>query len=345
MRHIRRFFVGTVALVALCLSVVSSVSASPSFRGMNTLSSLTPAELTELHQLLNPRMIRYSIGFGTRADTMSVAQYMSEVTAVLDNLDTNLAPLLRQYNMKIVLSIGTPPGGFSSIAPPLPQFRIFSERAFQQAMKDLWSMLSARYAGSDIIAAYHLLSEPATGVRPAAGLSHWYVLQRELVSLVRQNDKKTPIMVTAEYSSPTKLRKVQPARNSGALWYAVNMYHPIDFLRQGVENPAYRYSWPDNKKKFNSLTLQKYIRPTVLFAKLRRSRIFVTEFTTSRFALRDGGTRYLKDVLTLFARNKWYWAFHAWAEADVWDVRFPAQDDTTSGLTKRAALLRKAFGN
>lgn len=324
---------------------LSALPRASEYRGMNTLSSLTPGELTELHDLLNPRMIRYSIGFGPSADSMSVAEYMNAVTGVLNNLDTNLAPLLRQYNMKIVLSIGTPPGGFSSVAPPKPQFRIFSDAAYQQAMRDLWSMLSARYKGSDIIAAYHLLSEPATGVRPAAGLRNWYALQRELVALIRVNDAVTPVIVTAEFSSPSKLASIKPAANSGPLWYAINMYHPIEFLRQGVENPAYQYTWPDNKRRFNSLSVQKYLRSTIQFAKLRRARIIVTEFTTSQFALNGGGTRYLKDVLSIFARNGWYWAFHAWAEADVWDVRFAAKDDTADGLTKRAAVLRKAFGN
>ncbi len=310
-------------------------------RGMNVVSSISASELAELGNQLHPSLIRYTLSLGTFADTASVESYHAEILKALDRFDNELVPVLRSYGMKVVLSLGTPPGGFASRRPPLPQMRIFTKAPFQIALKDLWNELSLRYASSDVVVAYHLLSEPAIGAKTASGLLSWYDLQAVLGAIVRKNDKRHPIVLTSEYSNPFVISRAQ-VKNLRNVWYAVNFYMPVDFLRQGVELPVNTMDYPS--KKYNKKYLERLLRPTVRFSKLNKSKILVTEFTTSRFGPAGSSVRYLADLLDVFSKHRWNWTFHAWAEADAWDVRIPAAEDTASSkLPYRARLLKQYF--
>jgi len=311
------------------------------YHGMNTISGLTAEDVTELDDLLNPNVIRYSISAGGPADTMSVSEYMTWLNDELDNFDTTLLPALAEREIGVILAIHTPPGNFASREPPFPQFRIFTEAEFQTAFKDVWELLAQRYASNTTIKAFQLLNEPAIGESPAAGLKDWYDLQSEIVSIVRQNDSTHPVVVTAEYSSPSKLDKITVPTNVGEAWYAINFYEPINFLRQGVELPAYKTKYNTKKTKPK---LKNKLKATRQFQLKNKAKIYVSEFTTSHYAPKDSGPKYLNDITKFFKKYKWNWTFHAWAEDSAWDVTIPALEDGESdAITKRAAILKKHF--
>ncbi len=338
-----RFWRGLAALAFLLFSAnFSPASAQSTYRGMNTVASLTAAELEELVTLLAPKFIRYTIQFGVDADDDTVSEHSARVLAALDYFDANLLPILQREGMTVVIALGTPPGGFASRQPPYPQFRILASAEYQDALSTIWQTIATRYASNTTVVGYQIVNEPAVGAAPGAGLLDWYALQSLVASRIRAIDTQKAIVMSSEYSNPAKLSKITLPSGIGSVWYAIHVYTPTKFLRQGVELPALKSRWPGavGTKK----NLKKYLTRARKFAQKNNAQLFVSEFTTSRFAPAGSAARYLRDITTIFKSYGWHWTFHAWAEASAWDVRIPAAEDAEgTTLTARAAVLKSRF--
>ena len=51
-------------------------------------------------------------------------------------------------------------------------------------------------------------------------------------------------------------------------------------------------------------------------------------------------------LVTFFNRNKWSWTYHAWREADPWDLEMSAKHSDMkryAKLTDRGKVLKRAF--
>ncbi len=328
------------------LSVLCFVGPETSFaaskkrhRSMNISADATPEDIIALGEKIGPKSIRFTLTHPF-ADTASVSNYLAWLFNRLDYLDTVLMPILQQYNIKVVLSLGTPPGGFIERNIAKPKMRIFGEKEFQDTFIALWDVLAARYAGNTSILAYHLVNEPAIGDSRTSGLLSWPQLQNTLVKRIRVLDKKHPIIVTAEYSSPNRIQKVSVPKKLGPYWYGLTMYYPTKFLRQGVEYAPYTTTYPSSK--VNKRLTTRYLQQAINFGKRVGSPIWVSEFATTRFAPAGSAPRFLRDVITIFNTNKWHWTYHAWREASPWNVELPALEDTDpSQLTQRAVVLKR----
>lgn len=337
----RSLFLSALCTVIIAIGNATFVAADTRYRSINVISTVTAEDISALVEQLHPKAIRYSLTFGDFADTATKDEYFAAMLTVLDNFDATILPVLQANNVKVILSLANPPGGFFTRSGALPKMRIFQESWAQEAMKELWVLLAQRYASNTSIVTYHLQNEPAIGTGPAAGLKNWYDLQSELITLIRQHDTTHSISTAADYSNPAKLAKIKIPNGETNVWYSFNMYYPTKFLRQGVELPSYKTSFPS--KNMNKAQIIKYLKKTIAFGKKKGRKLFVTEFTTTRFAPAGSGPRYLKQVLSLFESKKWFWAYHAWREADPWSTELPALEDNGNGLTERAKILKGYF--
>lgn len=327
-----RIFFGLV-VVGGALGVTSeSASAAFRLRGLNVASTMSEQDVTDLNEF-SVNAVRYQIGYGEIANTLTEEEYFERFNNDLDHLD-ELIPVYRAARIGIILDVHSPPGGFSNPNPPLPQMRIFAEKWAQDAIVRLWDQVALRYKDNDVIIAYQLVSEPATGKRSAPGLLDWYDLQRLLGKTIRKHDKKKYLVVSAAYSDPTKLDKVRFPRQLGKALHCINFYYPIDFLRQGVELPVNSQDYPT--KRFTKKSIEKQLSKTIQFQKKNKALIYVAEFTSSRFGPPGSDVRYLTDILNVFEKYKWSWTYHAWREALVWSIEHAGTDpkDPTKSPTR-----------
>ncbi len=326
------------ALILVGLILFYTPTSSAQVRAMNVISSANAQDISDLLNNLNANM-RYSLTFGEFADTANKEQYFAALSEVLTRFDNEILPQFSARNKKIVLSLANPPGGFSSRADPRPKMRIFDEAWAQDAMIEVWDLLSKRYATNKTIVAYHIQNEPAVGNGTAPGLLNWYKLQEKLITTIRLNDKTHPISVAAEYSDPNKLNKIKLPKKPGPIWYSFNFYQPAKFLRQGVDVPAYKLCFPKGEKGIQQI--EKSLQKAVKFT--RGKKVFVSEFTTTRFAPKGCGIQFLDSILKTMKRYKWSWAYHAWREAAVWSLELPALEDKDGSPSERFKMLKKNF--
>ena len=64
--------------------------------------------------------------------------------------------------------------------------------------------------------------------------------------------------------------------------------------------------------------LRRTLEPVRAFQKRHHARIYVGEFSAASYA--PGAENYLRDAISLFEEYGWDWTYHAFREADVWNV-------------------------
>lgn len=309
------------------------------YHSMNVSAASTTEDIQALVDLIHPNSIRLTLN-NAAADTQTLSEYMTWLEASLDHIDANLLPLLEQNSIKVILSMQTPPGGFAVRFTGKSKMRVFAELEFQNTLISIWESLATRYAANNNVVAYHLLNEPAIGTGVTGGVLTWPQLQNQLIAKIRAIDTVKAIIVTPEYSKPNSIHKVSVPKSGAPYWYGLTMYYPTVFLRQGVEYKPYKTKYPS--KKANKAMVVKYLKRAIDFGKKKKAQIWVTEFTTSRFAPSGSGPKYLRDMISLFKSNKWNWTYHAWREAHPWNVELPALEDKDSSVpTKRAEILKR----
>lgn len=343
LRKVERLLLSVAVVAGIGFAAADSAQAAFRLRGMNTASTMSEQDVTDLNEY-SANVVRYQVSWGEAANAATEEQYFEWFNNELEHFDS-LVPVFRASGIKVIFDLHTPPGGISNPNPPFPQMRIFAEKWAQDAVIRLWDQVANRYKDNDVVVAYQLVSEPATGVRSAPGLKGWYDLQKILGQAVRKYDKKKYLIVSAAYSDPTKLDRVRFPRQLGKAIHCINFYYPISFLRQGVELPILSEDYPT--ARFKKKSLENNLKKAIAFQKKSKALIYVAEFTSSRFGPPGSDVRYLTDVLNVFEKYKWNWTYHAWREALVWSIEHDSldRDNPTKATTRtgRATVLETFF--
>ncbi len=144
------------------------------------------------------------------------------------------------------------------------------------------------------------------------------------------------------------------AKGTGRLLYSTHFYWPLDYTHQGiritkgdgsVKDRIANRRWPSDEVSereglpFNKSSLEKRLTGVKRFAQAHGNwRMFIGEFSTS--ACPDcgwdtsasttagltvrGGDQWLSDVVSIFRREQWSWAYHSLNGADFWEATKPA---------------------
>src|SRR5437773_7922896 len=109
------------------------------------------------------------------------------------------------------------------------------------------------------------------------------------------------------------------------------MYEPYSYTNRKTNNSRFSYRGKvlveieaEGETKhvevnLNSVELEKMLSPVVEWQKahgIKSNRIFVGEFGCNRMV--GGAANYLSDLIKIFNRNNWHWAFFAFRQ-DLWD--------------------------
>jgi endoglucanase len=328
-----------VVLFFFLLITTSLGFAQERLRGFNVTKDLSAQDLAVLNDW-NVNVVRFQLAFGD-TDNMSLDTYRQELNKALANLDS-LLPLFRLYNIKIVLDLHTPPGGFATRNLP-PKFRVFTDTAYATALLNIWPEIALKYKDNDLFYAFDILSEPATGVR---GISQeWVEYAAALTTVIVNIDPDRKVIVAPDYALPQNLGKFgrRFARAIGRDTYRNNIVHnihlftPFRYVTQGANSPQIK------PIIFPSRQANKKVIATAL-KRLRRAQsrlrvpIFIGEFSVARWA--PNAERYLNVFLRQLEKNKLDWAYHIFREANVWslehteDINNPNVSSTETGRAR-----------
>jgi hypothetical protein len=219
---------------------------------------------------------------------------------------------------------------------------MFVEPWAADAFIEAWQLVANRYKDEPIILGYDLVNEPAQNVPPTPPLRNWNKLAHDTVAAIRAIDPARIIFFGPRYDGTRFLKEVEilPFEN---IEYTIHIYDPFKFLHQGIGKYKLGVLYPT--KKTNKKYLEKVLRPAITFAKKNKVRIFVGEFSAIRWAPKEGGFKYLKDILSIFEKQGWDWTFHGFREASPWNVEIGSnpKDETRLTTTNRKSLLLKYF--
>ncbi|MDD3885484.1 MAG: cellulase family glycosylhydrolase [Victivallaceae bacterium] len=293
-----------------------------------------------------------------RQSNTSVKAWREYMLGSLDKLDT-LLPQLKANGISVILDMHNPPGdrynmplelgtandGKSS-GEPMTSFRIFNEDEFFNAFIRMWREIAARYKDEPGVVAYDVLNEPS---QETPVERNYLAVQYEAAKAIRAIDPERPVIINANnWSIPAAFGYLKPLPLKN-IFYQVHMYLPGSYTHQGVGAARQGQSlkvYPGviDGIKFDRARLREELDPVVKFQKKYGARIFVGEFSVTRWS--PGGAAWLADVLSLFEEFGWDWTYHAFREYHGWSVEHdedPAHLQQTSGPTDRQRVLLQYF--
>jgi hypothetical protein len=245
---------------------------------------------------------------------MDVEQFRGAVLQQLDKLDS-LMPLMSALDIKVLLVLHTPPGGFASKGQ-WPQFKIFSDVALQDALVNLWQEITVRYLGNSQFLGFELLSEPATGSGRVSPI--WVNLAIRTSQAVLNLDPARKIYLPPDYANgkhfKTFWKRVSKGLGKVAMRESVilvgHYFLPAAYVNQGIYN--------SKNIKYPSKSLRNNVKKSLLrfkkSARAVRSPILIGEFSAARWA--PGADLFLRDVVKFFERAKFDWMYHTFRGGD-----------------------------
>ena len=244
-------------------------------------------------------------------DCRDLEEYAQWIDSRLDNLEDVLR-WAEARGMKICVDLHSPPGGKR---PGDRTMNMFFEEQYADAFVETWKRIAARFKGHPAIYGYDLVNEPVQ--KMPVPFDYWE-LQRRAAEAVRAIDPDTPIVVESNLSAaPSAFRYLSPLAMDNVI-YQIHVYKPHDYTHQGIKGTPLGAVWPDPARGRDIELLRRTLEPVRAFQERHRARIYVGEFSAASYA--PGAERYLRDCISLFEEYGWDWTYHAFREADVWNV-------------------------
>ena len=227
--------------------------------------------------------------------------------------------------------------------------RLWRDAEFRRQAADFWRQLAARLRGHPAVVGYNLVNEP----HPERGngfddfwtedFTPWYervrgtpadlnLFNEELVATIREVDRETPVVVESGlYATPWAFKYLRPLRDKRVI-YSFHTAEPWDYTTRRVNRGRYRYpgvvpvgnevGGRRREVYWDAAELERFLAPVAEWQKKHRipsSRIFVGEFGCSRSV--EGAAEYLRDLVGVFERHGWHWAFYQFRTDSTWTER------------------------
>lgn len=173
-----------------------------------------------------------------------------------------------------------------------------------------WEMFIQHFDNEPRIIGYDLLNEPK------GTASQVNSFNSRLREHIRTKTKKK-LVVSSPYGDPLKFKNLKKLPD-GQLWYEAHMYLPMKFTHQGIYNNPVGVPWANSNA--NKLYIKDRLRHVRAFQQLHNCRIYIGEFGVSKYADEQSRINYLTQCISVFEEYGWNWSYHAWREADVWNL-------------------------
>jgi endoglucanase len=324
--------------------------AVPRLRGaMVSPSSLNEEGLRVLGRDWNANLVRWQLIRGEKpGETMALADYDRWLDRELARLDA-LLPVCERYGIYVLIDLHSPPGGKGTAGGYAgSDSGLFTDRACQDKLVEVWRRVARKYRGSKAIWGYDLANEPVEDFI-AEGCDDWQALAERVAKAIREVDPERAIIVEAPpWGGPDSLADFYPLPVSNVV-YSVHMYLPHTFTHQGVFHSGQPVSYPGviDGKLWDKAALEAALKPTIDFQKRYHVAIYIGEFSAIRWAPGESAYQYLKDAIEVFEAHGWDWSYHAFREWDGWSVEHtgdPKDKARSATETTRQRWLRDVFG-
>lgn len=325
----------------------------PHYRGVNGGPMLTDQDIDALAQT-GANLLRLS--FTAEMPLVQRTPPYAYNEEAFQRLDAILR-ICEARHIAVVIDPHSSPG---TVRPYTMTFEdeFWRDERWHTILIDLWRRLATTYKDrGPVIAGYDLLNEPvAPDGFDSTGPGGWNRLAARLVRTIREaGDTEHTIIIEpaagridGKYVDRISGLAYLQLPDDPKLVVSPHMYRPHPFTHQGVEAPVGAvYPGKIGKEEWNAEKLEAGLQAIVAFQQRTGCPIFIGEFSVSRAAGVSGET-YLKDVIGLFERHGWAWAYHDFRGSHHWDSELPY--DAQEGETQRRSfdaprmrLLREAM--
>lgn len=248
-----------------------------------------------------------------------------------------------KYKLRCILDVHETPGRVEWKGQK--DRRLWEDFHFHDLLNDTWDKIAERYKNrGDVIAGYDLFNEPNMAQQAPGTPSDWNALAKRLTATIRKHDTQHIIIVEPiDWGSASGFSSLQSTGDARTI-YSFHFYNPHQFTHQGVFTGAEPLSYPGliGGKIWNKNQLEKEMQPAIDFQQRTGCEIYIGEFSVIRWAPGDSGLNYLTDVISIFEKHHWSWAYHAYREWAGWSLEHEGSKSETLGplpMTSRLALL------
>lgn len=247
-----------------------------------------------------------------------------------------------KYDIKIVLTMFELPGRvYFNIDERIKDNRLWKDKKFWDQSFELWKQLAKELKDHPAIVAYNPINEPA----PAKNWGHeennkafreWLMeskgsaadlnlFNKKMLEAIRTVDMHTPVMLDGYFYCDPQGLPVMHTYNDPNILYPFHNPAPWQFAAYRANKGKYIY--PDKMPEFwNSpgvkwdiedleLTLRS-VREFIDKNNIPSYQVIASEVWCDRRV--EGCAEYFKDILSIYNREKWHWAFYAFRNDTAW---------------------------
>ena len=266
--------------------------------------------------------------------------------------------ICEKHKIRVVIDPHSYPG-CSNQWTMLGSDKFWTDFKWHQRIISLWEKIAQQCAERGmVVAGYALLNEPAIPYNHSKNSpSDLNLLYNKLVIAIRKIDKKHTIIVSAprlgtdggdDLDYIEGLAFLDPLKDNN-LCYEIHMYQPMGFTHQGVWEYSELVKYPGivDNEEWNIEKIREYLKPAFNFAEKNKVKIYVGEFSCPRW-LGNMGNQYLNDLISVFEKYSFSWAYHAFRENQLWDAEmnnFDKNNHSKEQTTPRKELLINSFNS
>lgn len=226
--------------------------------------------------------------------------------------------------------------------------RLWQNFDYHKQAAAFWKDLAARLKDHKAVVGYNIINEPhperGTGFddfwwddflkwyanveNTPADLNKFYA---EVVVAIRKVDRETPVVLDSGlYATPWAFKYLRPIKDKRVI-YSFHMAEPWVYTTRRINQGRFKYpgivvieggEGRRVEKNWNAEELERFLAPIAEWQKKYKvpsSRIFVGEFGCSRSV--EGAAEYLSDLVRIFDKNGWHWAFYQFRADSTWTER------------------------
>lgn len=308
------------------------------YRGFQINPNPTRKDFFDLKSTYNANLVRFQFNTWSTSDNpilndkTNMAEWDAWLAAKL-NTFANARLWAKQNDIKIIVSLMVFPGGPDTYCVSQMQYNS------QWYMKylEFWKTLTTICINDPTIIAFDVHNEPAYGfrLRPQGPSTSFRTVIKAAIKEIRKIDpSRTVIVEPIHYADPGQYRYMKPYEFEN-VWYSFHMYRPNEFTTSSnttLTYPGFTINSGVNKaigwveKVGGHIVDKEFIRdimkPVRDFQLAYRVPIFLGEFSSPRWT--PGCAQFLADISSIADEYNWITTYHAFREANSWDVEYEA---------------------
>lgn len=309
-------------------------------RGFMVARSIQPADI-EVLKSWKVNTIRYPLEWLAGVDSANKVEYFAWLEEALKTFD-GILPSLTEANIKVVLNLYSPPGGFSINSNCSSTHKLFCDDWAQVAFIETWQKITTRYKDNTTIYGFDLVNEPAYR-KSAPGLLNWNDLASLTTKKIREIDSTRHIIIEPAFGDLFRINQLKPVPYNN-ISYSPHFYYPLSFQHQGLYGRKLGVKYPD--KGFNKKVLASKLERMISFqVKNPGARIYFGEFSAVRWAPGNSSFLYLRDLISIFEKQGWDWTYHAFRESDAWSLEHDGNIKNKNPTSKTTDRLKLMLGH